>query len=30
MAVSGILEAFSDGERVRVNGTAGAVERLPG
>jgi rifampicin phosphotransferase len=30
MAVKGVLEALPDGTRVRVNGTAGSVERLPG
>lgn len=29
MAVKGILEAFPDGARVRVNGSAGTVEKLP-
>jgi phosphohistidine swiveling domain-containing protein len=30
MAVHGVLEALSDGTRVRVDGTAGSVEKLPG
>ncbi|HJW13792.1 MAG TPA: PEP/pyruvate-binding domain-containing protein [Thermoanaerobaculia bacterium] len=30
MAVRGALEALPDGARVRVNGTAGSVEKLPG
>jgi pyruvate,water dikinase len=29
MAVHGVLEALSDGTRVRVDGTGGFVERLP-
>jgi phosphohistidine swiveling domain-containing protein len=29
MAVKGVLEALPDGTRVRVNGAAGSVERLP-